>query len=196
MAYSLFRGDQTLTVRALTHQTLDPKNLFSFIYRVDGYGVVGKVVDNIKGSNDFQYGYMTIFEMFTILIPRSLWPNKPIAKSVRFSEVFFHLNGGVSPTIIGETYWDFGLFGVVVILFLLGFIYAQVFKNCILESTSSFKMLIYSVCFYYMFYMAEAISGQLNSIWMSLVVVFCVYAFCAVTKSIGKLYPNFGKYNE
>lgn len=136
--------------------------LFNSMLRVRGGEIFGVVIRQLNLTRDFQFGYRTIVEALTIIIPHSIWPNKPVAKSILFSETFFGLNGGVSPTILAELYWDFGIFGVTIGMLFFGLLMSLV-TNSILAQKTNPSILLFAELYYQSFLFAEAISGQLNS---------------------------------
>lgn len=85
----------------------DAHQMFMSIQRyVDEYG--------------FSYGYQLLGALL-FFIPRSLWPNKPIgtgATVISGLNQFYFTN--VSAPLIGEVYINFGLFGILIIGFILG----------------------------------------------------------------------------
>lgn len=58
-----------------------------------------------------------------LIIPRDLWPDKPLQISILFREFFFgDIAGGVPPGWFGEAYVAFGVLGVVIAGLVLGFL--------------------------------------------------------------------------
>lgn len=133
------------------------------LFRVQGSEILGVVLNKLDVTRDFQCGYKTILEAITILVPHAIWPGKPTPKSVVFSETFFGLNGGVSPTILTELYWDFGVLGVTLGMFMVG-LAVSLSYNTIVQMKSNSSKVLYGMLFYQIFLLAEAISGPLNGI--------------------------------
>jgi hypothetical protein len=73
----------------------------------------------------FQHGY-TLMPMITTFIPRLLWPNKPSIPTGQILNKEFHVSAGtdtyISPSHLGELYWNFGWGGVIVGMSLIGFL--------------------------------------------------------------------------
>jgi hypothetical protein len=64
----------------------------------------------------------------TILVPRVLWPDKPVITGVGF-DLYTVATGreglsSISPGLFGEAYWNLGWIGIPVLMIPLGFIYA------------------------------------------------------------------------
>ncbi|MGH1561489.1 hypothetical protein [Mumia sp. DW29H23] len=64
----------------------------------------------------------------TTMVPRSLWPGKPQAFSVEFSERFFPVQwargSGWPPSVLAESVYVYGVAGAVLVLVALGFVVA------------------------------------------------------------------------
>lgn len=181
-AYGIFRELNSLSSSTLVYVLNNrPDLMFNSILRIKGSEIFGVVYKQLQSTHDFQYGYKTIFEALTIMIPHGLWPGKPVAKSVLFSETFFGLNGGVSPTILTEIYWDFGFFGITLGMFLFGMMYSLVFNTIMSRETNSSKV-IFASLFYIGFLFAENISGTLNG--LVTYIVFYVMIMTALTVRI------------
>ena len=87
-----------------------------------GVGKTSAIVEHFPKKSDFHYGksYLTVF---IAPIPRVWWPEKPtvrIGKYVGGEVMGRNSNTGVVPGIIGEAYLNFGIGGVISILFLFG----------------------------------------------------------------------------
>ncbi len=171
VAYGLIR-DRGIGTGSLSDFTIGETLVYS-LFRVQGSEIFGVVLNQLDFTRDYQYGYKTLVEALTILIPHAIWPGKPTPKSVVFSETFFGLNGGVSPTILTELYWDFGIFGITLGMFFIGVLVSIIYNTILKLKTNSSKVL-YGFLFYSIFLLAEAISGQLNGI------VIMLFFYCFV----------------
>lgn len=141
-----------------------PEVFWGIFLRSRGSEIFSKVIEQLSYTHAYQGGYQTIIEALTIWIPHAIWTNKPIAKSVVFSETFFGLNGGISPTILGELYWDFSLLGIILGMFLIGAITALAYNTLTQNRNSKSAILVYCQLYYTSFCMAEAISGTMNGL--------------------------------
>ena len=81
----------------------------------------------VPENADFQWGY-TYFVQFVNPIPRFLWPNKPSGDAgLQLAELQGAGAGAqayltVSPGLIGEMHWNFGLPGILLISAFLGYL--------------------------------------------------------------------------
>jgi len=102
------------------------------------------IIQNVPNSTPYLWG-SSIIKFFTIIIPRQLWPNKPI--SVQELIVEHHDNifvGGSSQsiTLIGEFYWNFGIIGVILGMLLLGLICKKIDIGNLSSNSFSLKFMI------------------------------------------------------
>lgn len=155
-----------------------PELAFSIVSRSKGIEVVAMVIDTLDQTGDYELGWRSFIETTTIVIPRTLWKDKPQASSERFTTYFFaqalqlsrgfvsDVWGGISPTVVGELYWHFGWFGVAVGLYILGSLAKVVYSTLQRNLTSSSVVIIYSIIYTYFAMMAEAIQGYVNGLVM------------------------------
>ncbi len=83
--------------------------------RHGGIAILGRVPERV----DLLYG-STYLAVVTLPIPRSLWEGKPGLVGGRVGRTYFRSRGGVPPGGVGEAYWNFHIFGVIVVYFLFG----------------------------------------------------------------------------
>jgi O-antigen polysaccharide polymerase Wzy len=83
----------------------------------------------VKGAGTvtpFEYGY-TLTPMFEAFIPRLLWADKPSIPTGQIMNKKFHVTEGdltyISPSHLGELYWNFGWLGVIVGMSLIGLLF-------------------------------------------------------------------------
>ncbi|HKG13932.1 MAG TPA: O-antigen polymerase [Pyrinomonadaceae bacterium] len=77
--------------------------------------ILARVPDDV----DLLYG-SSYFALFTLPVPRSVWPDKPGQVGGLVGDVFFHSPSGTPPGPIGEAYWNFHVPGVIVVFFIFG----------------------------------------------------------------------------
>ncbi len=58
--------------------------------------------------------------VFTLPIPRGMWPDKPGMLGGKIGRIFFGMGAGVPATGVGEAYWNFHVPGVLLVFFLFG----------------------------------------------------------------------------
>jgi hypothetical protein len=104
----------------------------SFIERTSMKHSVTMIVSETGNGVEFQHGH-TLSPLLTAFIPRSIWPDKPDVPTGRLVNKEFHVSEqvetNISPSHLGELYWNFGWPGVFIgmplIGALLGFIAAR-----------------------------------------------------------------------
>ena len=122
----------------------------SFLSRVNELSVFSAIINN---SQSLEYGSSLREVLLTFSPPRFLWENKPKSANISSNE-FGHKIGvltpddkttGVGPTVIGDWYMNFGLFGIAVGMFLTGIIFKIIYNYFIVKTeASSSGVLIYS----------------------------------------------------
>lgn len=151
-----------------------PDLLFGALLRSRGSEILAKVMMDLDATNDYQLGYRSVIEAITIIIPHAVWANKPEAKSVMFSETFFGLNGGVSPTILAELYWDFGYIGALIGMMVTGFLISLIFKKVKCVFCYASARLLFAHLYTTSFNICEAISGTINGLVLYSVSYFII----------------------
>jgi hypothetical protein len=88
----------------------------TFLERASVRGSVQMIVANTGNGVNFQHGY-TLLPLLTTFVPRLLWPDKPDVETGKLVNKEFHVSEYeatyISPSFLGELYWNFGWFGVV-----------------------------------------------------------------------------------
>jgi oligosaccharide repeat unit polymerase len=147
-----------------------PEFLFSIFLRSKGADIISSVINQLHNLSDYSYFFPALFEVLTIPIPSALWAGKPIPQGVIFSEKFFGISGGVSTTVVGEAYWQAGIFGVLIIMIVLGVIF-RLFINSVRRYSSNDSVLFLSAAvFPSLIMMAESVQNYMNGI--VLIIVF------------------------
>jgi oligosaccharide repeat unit polymerase len=142
-----------------------PELVFDVFLRSRGTDVVGTVISKLEGSNQFIGITGSIAEAVSIVIPR-VFVDKPEPLSVQFSKIFFGVNGGVSPTAIGEFYWMGGEIAVAIGMAFLGVFAKLVYSYYSDKKSNLYSRVAYAFLFIHFALMAEAIQGNLNAIVM------------------------------
>jgi hypothetical protein len=88
----------------------------TFFERASVRGSVQMIVGSTGNGVNFQHGY-TLLPLLTTFVPRLLWPDKPDVETGKLVNKEFHVSEYeatyISPSFLGELYWNFGWFGVV-----------------------------------------------------------------------------------
>jgi oligosaccharide repeat unit polymerase len=141
-----------------TNNIIYLKNLMERFYGIDSLTIIIRDTPTIM---DFQYG-ATITPLIYAWIPRFFWEDKPV---ISFGKIFaetylseFFANTGVSAsvTIIGESYLNFHILGVVTILFMFGLISNRIYIWLKRSNFNNLQLFIYSQIFFYIVSFWEA----------------------------------------
>ncbi len=147
-------------------------NLFNgdmpFIFNIGDLFIIDHQASLIKAidTQNYFYGktYLSNFEMF---MPKYLFPNKHSVNywlvTLKNNSQLFEINGSI-PTMIGESYANFGFFGPVFVTFLLSsFSIFYFFKitNSIKRRIISYELIFY--CAFYLSYF-QIIRDGFNSV--------------------------------
>lgn len=167
-AFSLMGGELSLT--GLSEVLSDrPELAYNALLRSKGADIVAATIDHIGRLDDHRFFLPGVIETLTIPIPSAIWPDKPVPQSVQFSEQLFGIGGGVSPTVVGEAYWNGGLIGVLIVMMLIGFMF-RVFHNSVRRSVGkNSSMLFFASIFPSTIMIAEAVQGYANGVFLQLI---------------------------
>jgi len=77
------------------------------------------ILARVPNDVGFLYGSSYV-ALFSLPIPRGLWPEKPGLVGGRVTRTFFSGSYGIPPGAIGENYWNFGIPGVMSAFYLFG----------------------------------------------------------------------------
>lgn len=169
----------------------DPELLYGVISRSKGTEVVASVIKDLDQFGVYEYGYRGLFESATIFIPGAWW-DKPIPSSLRFTTRFFgnalavdrqdyeqQWWGGISPTIVGELYWNFSWPGVLLGMFLLGILTRTIYETMLRYHSKPGVMLVYATLFVTWIGYAEAPQGYTNTLVLNMIVIVAAMALVA-----------------
>jgi len=149
--------------------------VYQSLVRSSGSDVLGMVVTKIQNGVPHTYFFPSLYEALTIVIPGAIWPLKPIPQGVRFAEIFYsQANGGISATIVGDGYWNFGIIGVLIAMASIGFICSRFEKR--VQDTAISNHSIFTACIFFplIIWSSESLQGTLNGtvaafIWMKII---------------------------
>lgn len=142
------------------------ESIRSFMNRFSGLDSLSIIVADPK----YQRGKtLTIF--FIAFIPRFLWSQKPVLDVGRQFAVEYwnqpvNVQNAMAPTTIGELYWNFGLIGVLIGMFLLGVIYRTAYLYFIKGSghVTAIEAFLYA----FIFLKLTSIEGNLATMFVGL----------------------------
>src|SRR5699024_1214509 len=108
------------------------------------YGVI-KAVPNLT---PYLYGRQMIIYTIIMFVPRALWPTKPTppgeAAIVLGVSKYANMAGTVYPNI-GEFYYEFGVFGIILFMYLFGTLLRKSKKLYSYQYNDVFRLMIYSL---------------------------------------------------
>jgi len=113
----------------LDHSVNDFMKRMSLVY------CVGAILRDVPSAVPSRNGETLVLLPISLFVPRIIWPDKPNITIGREFAVTFQLVNPVdqvtqiSPTITGELYWNYGVPGVVVGMFLLGAIFRVFYER-------------------------------------------------------------------
>ncbi len=131
---------------------------------------------------DYQWGG-TLLNIFTIWIPRQLWPGKPTNVDTIVGMAVFGAQtygaGAVPPGLIAEMYWNFWLSGVIVGCFLVGYLLRIVYTQFRAYSSNRNIVLLYVTSFMSLgvAFMGSGFASTLTSFLMTSMPLFIVLYF-------------------
>lgn len=150
--------------------------LEGFVDRISLKANVELVVRNVGKSVKYQDGY-TLSILLYAFIPRFLVPDKPSTSIGQLFNREFKISEDpdtyISTSHVGELYWNYGYFGVVIGMFLIGIVlalFAVCFRMDRLPSIAKYTLLlavIYLVCLRF-----EGGLGQQYTLWFRVLVAF------------------------
>lgn len=147
-------------------------DFFSSIYNILDVGSINLnyVYDIFPKKMPFQYGYTYLINLIMMLpgegIDFTLWLKKIIG--IDFA------GGGVTPTIIGESYMNFGYIGIIFVMFFMGIIGNILDKKY--ENTTSDKFWVS----YFIVIIIDVFRGGIANIEVSLFTYITLYIFYQV----------------
>jgi hypothetical protein len=97
----------------------------TFFERSSLKGSTEMIVEKTGNGVDFQRGY-TLTPILATFVPKIIWPGKPDVPTGQLVNKLFHVTDSddifISPSNLGELYWNFGWLGVVIGMGIIGLI--------------------------------------------------------------------------
>ena len=118
------------------------------------------------GEAHFTYGRSIITEL-AVLIPKSIYPNRPLPLSEQFVETFYpgvlEAGGGYGFFILQDGYWAFGIPGVFLSMVFYGWITQRIYSYFVRRRDNDIAVLCYSAV-YAAIVMAAVRTGMIGSL--------------------------------
>jgi hypothetical protein len=117
----------------------------SFFERSSVKSAVEMIVNKTGAGVPYQHGY-TLLPLVTAFIPRLIWPDKlDVQTGVLVNKEFDVTGDGVtyiSPSHLGELYWNFGWIGALMGMLLVGLLFGWINRLCDLSTGRSVTRLL------------------------------------------------------
>jgi hypothetical protein len=167
----------------------NPEIAYTIVSRSKGAEVFAAEIYHLGREGGYDLGWRAVLETASILIPKSLWKNKPTPSGVRFTTQLFGGDfqdiagmdrpdyGGVSPTAIGEFYWHFGLTGALAGMLIMGCLAKLIYTTLQNNITLPGCQFLYAIVFTSFAMSAEAVQGYVNGLFMISLVSIASFVF-------------------
>ncbi len=144
----IFRG----TIKAgedIDLSIVDSDALFhAFMYNAEIFYPFYNVVSFIPQYAPYHYG-LGIVNIFVQFIPRIIWPGKPIMLGkTAFQAMYGNSMGGAAYPNIGEYYYEFGITGVIILMFITGYFMRKSYLY-MLKRKDELDLILFSIHFGY-----------------------------------------------
>lgn len=116
----------------------------------DVYKTFYGMVDVVPNELGYQWGKSSIVSVITMIIPRRIWPSKPISPIITNLHMFcgdLAARSGYAMPNISEYYLDFGPVGCCICLFIFGKILQKLKKNYELRPYDRHGLILYAIFF-------------------------------------------------
>jgi len=163
--------DSNITFKSIEQYSLDSS--FSRLNQ-------SKSIFNVFGKTDkFLYGRSLLNFFISLGPPRFIWKDKPVinASGNEFGRAYGIINPdnfqtSVGSTIIGDLYMNFGLWGIILGMLIIGALYRLIFDLFIRKSDSSLSgVIIYSI---FWIQIIKGTEDWIAPVWAGLVKLFII----------------------
>ncbi len=111
------------------------------------------IIEGVKHTHQLFLG-KTFSELFVFFIPRRLFPFKPTSPAGMLTKTFlpdlYRAGTTLPPTLIGEFYMNFSLFGIVFGMFVFGLLY-RIFYRAVIAVGDFKHIFVYSILITFMY---------------------------------------------
>lgn len=170
-------------VSALTDVSGYQTGLTALMQRLQGSETFAVVIADTSRNGGYQWGWRAAVQAPALLIPRAVWPSSPFKtdpESIRFGTLFFGSAwdtlsriGGISPTWMGELYWNFGVLGDLGAALLLGWFTRRIYLRA-LHPRSGYSILLLAYLPIMVVLLAEAPSDALTGVTLAILPMLCI----------------------
>lgn len=172
-----------------------PDRAQSFFERLSLLGSVHMVVSRTGDDVPYEHGY-TLLPLISAFVPRLIWPDKPDVQAGQVVNQAFHVSPVastyISPSHLGELYWNFGWPGVLIGMPLIGALFGFVGARFNLrEGRSVTRLLVTVVTLHYVVQGFEGTIAVSYVVWMrSLAAIGLLHLLFARTPSARRVKPS------
>jgi hypothetical protein len=150
----------------------------SFFERSSVKSAIEMIVKTTGRGVAYQQGH-TLLPLLTALIPRLIWPDKLDVQTGQLLNQEFHVTGDtvtyISPSHLGELYWNFGWSGAVIGMLLLGLLLGWLNRLCDMSTASSVtRLLILAITIYQVCVRFEGSIASEYAVWLRTVLLILV----------------------
>ena len=116
----------------------------------DVYKTFYGMVEVVPSKLSYQLGKASIVSVITMIIPRKIWPSKPVSPIITNLHVFCGeqaAKSGYAMPNISEYYLDFGPIGCCICLFIFGKLLQKLKGNYVLRTYDKHGLILYAILF-------------------------------------------------
>jgi hypothetical protein len=154
-----------------------------FLMRTNGAEVLTQVIKKSDNGIPHGVGAHSALEALTILVPRNMVEWKPVPFSEVFSELYFAdyflvrsgpdaIPSGISPTVLGQLFHEFGAIGCLLFMGLFGYIAGIV--DSLGRQSAMLNILLYGVTLRFFLLLPESPQGAMSGAVIDIFAVFLV----------------------
>jgi len=114
----------------------------SILKEFDQLEVFATIVAITPEKLPFWYG-QSYLDIFSLPIPRSLWADKPVPARLILGQLMRGIDVGIPPTVIGEFYFNFGIFGIIFGMCLFGIFCKSIDKWAYMYRTNPTVIIVF-----------------------------------------------------
>ncbi|MBI9036436.1 MAG: O-antigen polysaccharide polymerase Wzy, partial [Bacteroidales bacterium] len=130
---------------------------------------------------DYKYGE-TFLRIFYQIVPRSIWPDKPLDLSLEAAHLYLPgARAGTPPGFLPELYMNFGIIGVIIGSITLGIVLSKVYYNAVKSHPSPYRIVMYAIVVPKILLLPSATLA--NLIWNAIPLLFAIYIAYNFSKS-------------
>lgn len=162
------------------------------LFRTRGIEALSAIISKPQNI-DYNFFLPNLIESLTSFVPRAIYSEKPISTTEEITTLYFandlfsigiirEVYGGVSSTFLGHAYWAGGIYAVIFLSFLTGFVLAIMQKIYRDNLHNRLNILFCGIFFSYIHFYIESFQLAINAIIMNLLMFLFFILFLAKRK--------------